>query len=149
MYRYIVLSLILLSPTLTFAQSYISADSANKIIMNGGDCSDRTFTRVEKIPSLKIPKQSFEDTLTLFLKSKKAFHNNQTIVFNFVVDCHAEIHNMQKLYGSVSDEKTIREAILKFSGLWLPARQNNYIVSSYVTLKMGFTDDKLNIDISQ
>ena len=140
---------IIFSPLITFSQSYISADSANKIILNGGDCSDITFTKVQKLPSLKISIQAFEDTLTEYLKSKGTFYNDVAVKYRFVVSCHSEIKNIQLISSSVSDEHALRQAILKFSTLWLPARQNNFIVNSYVSLDIDIKEDKLDISISQ
>ncbi len=45
-------------PVFGFSQNSPSADSANKLIMNGGDRSDRTYTKMEKRPSLKITKMA-------------------------------------------------------------------------------------------
>jgi hypothetical protein len=141
--------LILLSPTPTFSQSYISSDSANRLINNGGDCSDKTFIKIEKIPTLSIPKWAFEDSITSYLKSKNAYYNNETIRLRFVVTCHSEIKQMQKISGNSSNENEIQKAILKFSNLWLPGRQNGYITNSYVSLEMKIENDKLAISISQ
>jgi len=144
-----VFLLILFFPIATYSQSPISADSANKIILNGGNCSDRIYTKVEKPPSLTIPKQAFEDTLTKYLKSKGAFYNNEVVKYKFVVTCHAEIKDIQPISGSSSDEHALKQAILNFSRLWLPARQNDFIVNSYVSLEIDTREGKLNVAISQ
>ena len=133
----------------TYSQSYISSDSANRLINNGGDCSDRTFTKIEKIPSLSIPTLAFEDSITIYLKSKNAFYNNETIKFRFVVTCHSEIKRIQKISGNSSNENEMQKAILKFSNVWLPGRQNGYIDNSYVSMEMKIENDKLAISISQ
>lgn len=141
--------LIFLSPVLSFSQIQISADSANKLVMNGGDCSDRTFTRIEKLPSLKIPQEAFEDSLALYLASKNLSYDNESVIFQFVVNCHGEIRNISKIYGSAPHEKDLIEAIQKYSNLWLPGRQNNYIESAYVKFYIEFKEGKLNIQIKQ
>jgi hypothetical protein len=146
----IILLLVSVFPVFAFSQSYISADSANKIIMNGGDCSDRTYTKVQNLPSLKISNQSFIDSMSIYLKSNDISFGNGTIKLSFVVDCHSKISNIQKLSGNISDLATLKAMVLKFSDYWLPARQNNYIVSSYVSLEMEFKKNMLNnITIAQ
>lgn len=145
----IALLLILVIPTFAFSQTYSSADSANQIILNGGPCSERTFIRVEKLPSLIISKEAFEDTLTSYLKSVDAFYKNKIVKFKFVVTCHSEILNLLSFQGFGSKEEAMRNAILKYSKLWLPGRQNNFIVNSYVTLEFEFNNGKLNIYIYQ
>jgi hypothetical protein len=146
----IILLLVSVCPVFVFSQSYISADSANKIIMNGGDCDHRTFTRIETLPSIKISKQAFIDSISLYLKSNGTSLGDGTIKLLFVVDCHSKISNIQKLSGNISDAATLKAAVLKFSDFWLPGRQNNYIASSYVRLEMEFKNDILNnITIAQ
>jgi hypothetical protein len=146
----IILLLVSACPIFAFSQSYISADSANKIIVNGGDCGGRTFTKVQTIPSLKSSNQAFIDSISIYLKSNKIKFGNGTIRLSFVVDCHSKITNIQKLSGNISDLATLKDVLLKFSDYWLPARQNNYIVSSYVSLEMEFKKNMLNnITIAQ
>lgn len=140
---------ILFSPVCTFSQTHISADSANKLINNGGDCSGRTFTKIEKIPSLSIPEEAYEDSISSYLKSKNAYFNNERITFAFVVTCHSEIKNLQKIKGNSSNENELKMAILKFSNFWLPGRQNGYIDNSYVKFELNFEDNKLSTTIFQ
>ena len=141
--------LILLSPAFAFSQSHISSDSANRRINNGGDCSDRTFTKIEKIPSISIPKRAFEDSIASYLKSEGAFYDSETIRFRFIVTCHSEIKQLEQIAGNSSNENEIKKAILKFSNLWLPGRQNGYIDNSYVSLEVNIDNDKLAISIYQ
>ena len=139
-----VLLLFVVCPIFAFSQSYISADSANKIIMNGGDCSDRTFTKVEKLPSLRISKQAFGDSIVTYLIAKGISVEEGTILLQFVVNCHSQIKDIEILSSNLSYDRTLKESLLKYSGLWLPARQNDYIVNSYVLLKMKFEGNKLS-----
>ena len=146
----IILLLLTVCPIFVFSQSYISADSANKIIMNGGDCDDRTFTKIETLPSLKISKQAFIDSISIYLKSNGVPIEDGTIKLLFVVDCHSKISNIQRLSGHNSDVSSLKNAVLKSSSFWLPGRQNSYIASSYVSLEMKFKNNTLtNIMISQ
>jgi hypothetical protein len=155
----IIFFLVVLFPTFTFSQrtvslpvnseSYISADSANKLINSGGACSDRTFTKIEKLPSLSIPKSAFEDSITSYLKYKNNFYNIERIRFRFVVTCHSEVKEIQTESGNSSNQNEIQKAILRYSNVWIPGRQNGYIANSYVSLEIEIQNDKLAISISQ
>jgi hypothetical protein len=129
------LFLILLFPTFLFAQSAFS------------HC-DHVYTSVQHLPSLKISKEAFEDTLATELKSKKfPLKNDNEITYHFVVTSGSQIDDLQAVSGSVEKEKFLREAILKLCALWKPATQNGYEVCSYVSLKIQFVDGKIIIDI--
>src|SRR5579862_1681031 len=117
MHRKIILLFIAVCPIFAFSQTYISADSANKLIMNGGDCSDRTFTRIETLPSLKISRESFIDSISKSLKSGGTSFEDGTIKIRFVVDCHSKIKDMQSISGDISEVATLKKAILKLSDL--------------------------------
>ena len=142
--------LIIMSPGFAYSQTYISADSANMRIMNGGDCDDRTFTRIETLPSLKIPKQDFIDSISTYLKSYGSSIEDGTITLLFIVDCHSKISNIQRMSGRISDIAPLKNAVLESSSFWLPGRQNNYIASSFVRLEMKFKNNHVDdIKISQ
>ena len=47
------------------------------------------------------------------------------------------------------NEDEFEKAILLYSNLWLPARQNGYIVNSYVNLALVFGKGTLGIEVSQ
>lgn len=146
----IIVLLISVCPIFVFSQTYISADSANNKIMNGGDCSDRTFTKMQTLPSLKIPKQAFIDSISIYFKSSGIKFGNGTVKLSFIVTCHSKINEIQKISGNVSDLESLKAAILKLSDLWLPGRQNNYIDNAYVRFEMEFKNNMLeNFTISQ
>ena len=142
--------LILMAPVFAFCQSYPSADSANKKIMNGGECDDKIFTRIEILPSIKISNKAFMDSISTYFKTYGISFEDETIRLAFIVDCHSNIRNFQKVSGIVSNISSLEKAILKSSSLWLPGRQNNYIRTSYVMVEMKFKNDILSeIKISQ
>ncbi len=149
MLKHLLLPVIIFLPLLSWSQTEPSADSANKAIANGGDCSDRTFTRVEKIASLKIAKQLYADSIVLYLKSQSAFQEDESITFMLLVDCHAKVQRIQTIKGEVSNEKELKEAIQKYADSWLPATQNRYIVSSYVKLSIQVDKGKTDIFVFQ
>ena len=113
------------------------------------DCDDKIFTRVENIASLKISNERFEDTLTSYLKAKKAFFNNEKIRFIFIVTTQSKIFDLTTDSGEIKNETIVREAIVNFSNLWAPAKQNGRFVCSYVRLEINIVDDKLHIKITQ
>ena len=43
----------------------------------------------------------------------------------------------------------LKETILNLADLWKPATQNGYDVCAYVSLKLKFVDNKINIEIMQ
>ena len=61
----LVFLVLFLSPMFAISQTSPGADSANKLIQNGKDCDDRTFTRVETLPALRVSKEEYADTLTM------------------------------------------------------------------------------------
>jgi hypothetical protein len=144
-----VFLLLVLSPMFAFSQTSPEADSANKLILNGQDCTDRTYTKVQTLPALKISTEEYADTLGSYLKSNKAFPKNTTVEFKFIVTCHGEIHSLHCHPSDVGKKEILEKAILQYSSLWLPARQNGYIVNSYVTLTLAFDKNTLGIEISQ
>jgi hypothetical protein len=147
-YKLVFLVLFFL-PTFAFSQSSPGADSANKLILNGRDCTDRTFTKVETLPALRVSKEEYADTLGTYLKSHKAFPRNSTVAFRFIVTCHGEIRSIQCKTLNISEVDEFKKAILLYSNFWLPARQNGYIVNSYVTLTMATDKNMLGVEISQ
>jgi hypothetical protein len=140
---------LVLSPMIAFSQTSPGADSANKLILNGQDCTDRFFTKVQVLPALKVSKVEYADTLGAFLKSNKAFPRNGTVEFKFIVTCHGEIRDMRCNTADVRKKDVFEKAILLYSTLWIPARQNGYIVNSYVILTLEFDNNTLGIEISQ
>lgn len=135
-------------PLFAFSQSdlYSNPTSHKKIET---DCHDMIFTRVEKMPSLKVSEQVFEDTLCSILKSKGIPIKNQSITYKFVVTSQSEFLGIEVLSGEVRKQKVLRETILSLSNLWLPAQQNSRLVCAYIKLQIDFVDGKAKISISQ
>jgi len=148
MLKHNIFLLIVLLPTCLFSQSSLWSNvSASKKIMQD-DC-DKIFTHVEILPSLKISNEAFEDTLTSYLKAKKAFFKDNKIRFKFVVTNQSKIFDLITDSGDIKEEMIVREAIENFSNLWVPAKQNGHIVCAYVRLEIDIVDDKLHIGITQ
>ena len=109
---------------------------------------EHIFTKVQHFPSLKISQEAFEDTLATVLTSKKFPIKDNEITYKFVVTDKSKIEGLVTLTGSVNQEKTLQKTILSLADLWKPATQNGYDVCSYVSLKLKFIDNKINIEIT-
>lgn len=111
---------------------------------------ENVFTKVEHLPSLKIPNDVFQDTLSAELKSKKfPLKKNNEITYKFVVTKESQIDDLRIDSGDVSKENILREAILSLSNIWTPAIVNGHQVCAFVRLKLQFADSKINIEIIQ
>lgn len=111
---------------------------------------ENVFTKVEHLPSLKIPNDVFQDTLSTMLKSKKfPLKKNNEITYRFIVTKQSQIDDLTIESGDVPKENILRAAILSLSDLWTPAMVNGYQVCAYVKFKLQFVDSKINIEIIQ
>ena len=71
-YKKLVLFIVLLFPTWIFSQPREWSNSKfGKVIEKDG--GNKVFTKVETLPSLKISKEAYEDSLAAYLKLNKAF----------------------------------------------------------------------------
>ena len=136
-------------PTLIFAQSSYLSDSAfHKIIEK--DCDDKEFTKTEVLPSLKISREAYGDSIKLYLNSRNIIIGNRLAIFKFFLTKDCQILHIKGMIPSPPPNlEFVRDAILHFSDLWNPAVQNSHIVCSYITLQLEFRDDKINISIFQ
>lgn len=102
------------------------------------------------MPSLKISKEAFADSLKVYLKSKNVIIKYSLIPFRFFLTTHSQIHKLNALNKKPSpDHFILRDAILHFSDLWKPAVQNSRPDCAYVFIQMEFRDDKINVIINQ
>jgi len=129
-----------------FAQNLPGNDPALKQKFQH-DCGGKIFTKVETLPSFKISKKAFEDSLTSFLKGQNAFSFNRKFKFRFIVTSKSEIFNLEKEEGNINNENFTKEAIMKFSYFWLPAKQNGNIVCYCVRLELEIKSKKLHVVI--
>jgi len=147
MIRKFILIVSLQLPTFVFSQTDIWSQKYKETFKN--DCDHKVFDKVEEIPSLKVSREAYADSLTFFLREKMSQFRYQKFIFSCIVTSRSEIFNLRMLAGNFDDEGVFETAILNYSDLWLPARQNSHIVCSYVKLEMEFTKAKLNIRIYQ
>ena len=148
MIKNILFALIVLIPTCLSAQSTSYNDATAKKRIES-ECDGKMFTRVEQLPSFKISKQAFEDTLSQYLKSKNAFYTNKKITFMFVLTKRAEMLELEYISGNTPKENTLSQAFLYYSRLWLPPIQNGHPVCAYVKCDLEFKDDKLSVRVFQ
>ena len=145
----LIFSLMVLSPIFTFSQASSRADSANQLILSGQACTDRIYVKVEMPPALKVSSEDYADTLAAYLVSQNESLQNKTLVFKFVVTCHGEINSIESITSNIREKDVFAKAILHYSNLWLPARQNGYIVNSYAKLTIVFGNNTISIGVSQ
>jgi hypothetical protein len=137
-----------LLPTVLFAQTIIYSD-ANSQRKKQTQCDNRIFTKSEEMPSLKISKEAFEDTLAVRLKSNGISISNGTIKYRFIVTTQSEIVDITVDSGDESKNKKLSAIILDLEDLWNPAKQNSFPVCAYVNVEVRFIDTKLKVNLSQ
>lgn len=135
-------------PSLLFAQKDIFTDPAERRILEN-DCHGKLFEKVEELPSLKISPAAYADSLASFLRAKGVRFKAQSVVFSFIVTPKPELLDLTKYSGEVRKQKQFEEAILKFSNLWIPAKQNGHIVCASIKLKLSTHEDQLTFEIFQ
>ena len=142
MIKYIVSPFLFLAPFTLLAQENI--DSATKRKCDGG----KYFVKVEVMPSLKDGNKVFEDSLTSYLREKRAFKNFANIELEFIVTKDSDLDAI-KIIGDDENKETLKESFLHFSYMWKPATQNHYVVCSYVKLKIQIENNKLRTTVYQ
>jgi hypothetical protein len=125
------------------SSDYLLANSTDKKPMSPTDCEDSIYTKVQNSPKIKISLESYSDSIMIFLRSKGVSLKNVSIKLHFVVDCHSHIRDLEIASNDSSNNKNFKDAVLKYSGLWLPASQNNYVVTAYTQLAIKFENNKL------
>ncbi|GAB2516774.1 hypothetical protein [Spirosoma aerophilum] len=136
-----LLFLLMILPTELFAQSSF-ADPKQ-------ECTGPIFTVVEQLPALIIAKEAFEDSLAAELRTKKFPLKDGQITYRFIVTPQSNILDVRVDAGRVSKQSILKETILQFANLWMPAKQSGHTVCSHVRLKLTFINDKVNIAIFQ
>jgi hypothetical protein len=67
--------------------------------------------------------------------------------FVFVLTPKSQIIDLVKSSGRVPDEKVYKEAIVKFSTLWVPARQNSHLVCVEIKLRLETTKEGIKVRV--
>ena len=140
--------LIGLIPNFLFAQSATDSKAADNTIIYE-ECEGPQFTKTEILPSFKIPKEAFEDSIYSYLKVKDILIRSQKITLRLLLTAKEHILDAGSKSHELKHQKDILEAVFHYAHLWVPAIQNNRKVCSIVYLKMEFTEDRLNVIVSQ
>jgi hypothetical protein len=61
----------------------------------------------------------------------------------FVVSAKGNIYDIKRAGGDLSFEKALEKTLLKSSGQWNSALQNNYHVNAYCRLTVTFHNNKI------
>ncbi len=141
----ILLLPVIVLPLSVFSQDLLDNNQASKLLFQN-ECNGMVFTKIETLPSFKISKSAFEDSLTWFLKDRKAYVNSR-ILLSFIVTKNGKIFNIKKLVGEGIRDQVLEESLQKFSDMWLPAKQNGNTACSYVKLWIEIKRKKLQVSV--
>ena len=117
----------------------------DEIVKN--DCQ-RVFTRTEVLPTFKISKQAFEDSLTGYLRANHAFKTRGKFTLQFLLTKKSQILDLTRTHGSLPND-VFTKAFLHYSKLWLPAKQNYHEVCAFVKCTVQIKQDRLTVTVFQ
>ncbi len=104
---------------------------------------DRLFTKVEVKPSFKAGAEALDNYLTQNISTSDAGNNeNGTVVF--IVSARGYIYQVTNTGGNLSFADALKTALLKSSGRWNSAMQNNYHVNAFCRLTITFHKNKIH-----
>jgi hypothetical protein len=122
------------------AQTSTGTDSTKP----NNDCND-IFTLAQQMPTLKIDKAVYEDSLTKYLQSKNVLTDSGHIILQMTISKSGDIINIEQIESSFKNDKVFLDAILAFSNFWTPGKQNNHFVCAYRKLIIGVTRHKISV----
>jgi hypothetical protein len=141
----LLIILFLLIPFLSRGQT-TAVDSIHKNYMND-DCEGKIFIRVETLPSLKKGTATLSDSITNYISSRDASFNNTAVTFMFIVGAKGGLFELGNMGKHIPNETILKNALLFYSDMWVPAIQNLHIVCAYVHCEMKFEGNKLSIKV--
>ena len=106
------------------------------------DNLDIVFTKVEIKPSFKDGDQALNNYLNQKINTSNADDNEKAVVM-FIVSAKGNIYDIKRTGSDVSFEEALEKALLKSSGQWNSALQNNYHVNAYCRLMVTFHNNKI------
>lgn len=145
----IVFLFIIFSSVKIFAQSPVIKSETIPDTILEKECDDKMFTRVEITASLKIPVESFQDTLSALLKAEKVIFVTEKVSYMFLLTTQNKIFNFNRLSGKLENEDRLRQVILNVSHLWNPAIQNGSAVCAYTRIEIINKDGKIQFRFFQ
>lgn len=104
------------------------------------------FTKEEYAPSFKGGDEALNKYLTENVDTHDANNGEEGSVI-FVVSRKGNIYEVKSLVGVLSFEESLESALLKSSGLWDSALQNNHHINAYCKLKVTFRHKKIETEI--
>ena len=110
------------------------------------DCDGKLFTKVDRLPAIRDGEQSLADSLGRYFKNKN-YKVNGKAVFSFVVTNYAKVVGIEKVSGELSEENKFIEALVAYSGVWIPALENSRYVCTVVHLEVGFEENQMMIKV--
>ena len=135
--KLLFISVILISSSSIFGQTATDTTKEDLQII---------FTKEEFTPSFIGGNDSLNKYLTENVDTRHADDAEEGTVI-FVVSRKGNIYNVKSLPGNLSFEKSLESALLKSSGLWNSAMQNNHHINAYCKLKVTFQNKKIETEI--
>jgi hypothetical protein len=139
------IALLFLVPFLSFGQNP-PADSANKNLVFES-CDERIFIKTEIPPSVKLGAAALSDSISKYIANKNISFNKAAALFKFIVTAKGQLLEIRNDYGYTPNETVLKDALLFYSGMWVPAQQNTHIVCAYAQCEMRFENNKLTIKV--
>lgn len=137
--RILFTSILLFNSRAVFAQSATDTTKEDLQII---------FTKEEYAPSFKGGDEALNKYLIENVDTHDADNGEDGTVI-FVVSRKGNIYEVKSLLGKLSFEKSLESALLKSSGLWKSALQNNHHINAYCKLKVTFRHKKIETDIKE
>jgi hypothetical protein len=137
--RLLFTSILIISSRAVFAQAATDTTKEDLQII---------FTKEEYAASFKGGDEALNKYLTENVDTHDANNGEEGTVI-FVVSRKGNIYEVKSLFGNLSFEKSLESALLKSSGLWESAMQNNHHINAYCKLKITFRHKKIETEIQQ
>ncbi|MEO8413301.1 MAG: hypothetical protein ABI472_06560 [Ginsengibacter sp.] len=106
----------------------------------------RVFVREEVKPSFKGGNDSLDNYLTQTVNLADA-ENTENGMVKFIVSAKGNIYEVQRVFGDLSFEKSLENALLKSSGQWNSGLQNEHHITAYCILKISFHKKRIKAKI--
>ena len=135
--RLLLTSILIISSTGLFAQAATDTTKEDIHIV---------FTKEEYVPSFKGGDEALNKYLTENVDTRQADDEEEGTVI-FIVSGRGNIYEVKSLLGNLSFEKSLESALLKSSGLWNSAMQNNHHINAYCKLKITFQNKTVKAQV--
>lgn len=106
----------------------------------------KVFMREEVAPSFKGGEDSLDNYLTQTVNIADA-GNTEGFMVRFIVSAKGNIYEVKSVGGDPDLEESLKNALLKSSGLWNSGMQNEHHITAYCTLKISVHNNRLMAEI--